>query len=175
MVSAVAVVVAPGVVVDEAGELKVEPARRIGRLPKAEQKAEAEKAINAVKTPRQRRRQPEGEGAGAPTVNGVNTPEGPAGPSSEGSATVNGVNTQAEGSPAVTPATWEASGQGEGEQPRRLPYDDALYVVRHLHLKMATEHFVQGARVWMKILREKHPEEYQALLIELRQQEQQPA
>lgn len=35
------------------GELKVEPARRIGRMPKAEQAAAAE-AINAVKTPRQR-------------------------------------------------------------------------------------------------------------------------
>ncbi|GAA3139994.1 hypothetical protein GCM10017687_65750 [Streptomyces echinatus] len=63
----------------EAGELKVEPARRIGRLPKTKQKAEAEKAINAVKTPRQRRRQPEDEGAGAATVNGVNTPAGAAG------------------------------------------------------------------------------------------------
>ncbi|MFJ4585070.1 ParB/RepB/Spo0J family partition protein [Streptomyces echinatus] len=159
----------------EAGELKVEPARRIGRLPKAVQKAEAEKAINAVKTPRQRRRQPEDEGVGTSTVNGVNTPQGPAGPSSEGSLTVNGVNTPAEGANPTAPSTGEASGQGEGEQPRRLPYDDALYVVRHLHLKMATRHFVQGARVWMKILREEHPEEYQALLLELSQQEQQPA
>ncbi|MEU3550649.1 ParB/RepB/Spo0J family partition protein [Streptomyces longwoodensis] len=159
----------------ETGELKVEPARRIGRLPKADQKAEAERTINAVKTPRQRRRQAEGEGAGGSTVNGVNTPEGPTGPSSEGPEGVNGVNTQAEdASPAGIPA-WEASERDEGEQPRRLPYDDALYVVRHLHLKMATEHFVQGARVWMEILREEHPEAYQALLLELGQPEQQPA
>ncbi|MER6025723.1 ParB/RepB/Spo0J family partition protein [Streptomyces sp. NPDC001851] len=103
----------------EAGELKVEHARRIGRLPKAKQKAEADRAVNAVKTPGQRRRRPGGEG---------------------------------------TP-----------------PYDDALHVVRHLHLQMAAEHFVQGARVWMKILREQHPEEYQTLLLELGQQEQRPA
>jgi ParB family chromosome partitioning protein len=40
----------------EAGELKVEPARRIGRLPKDQQRAEAQKAISSVKAPRQRRR-----------------------------------------------------------------------------------------------------------------------
>ncbi|MFI6881129.1 ParB/RepB/Spo0J family partition protein [Streptomyces sp. NPDC050400] len=58
----------------ESGELKVEPARRIGRLPKEQQAAEAQEAINAVKPPRQRspgkqRAQAELE----PTVNGVNT------------------------------------------------------------------------------------------------------
>ncbi|MEV8345909.1 hypothetical protein [Streptomyces niveus] len=35
----------------EAGELKVEPARRIGRMPKARQAAEAEKTVNAVNPP----------------------------------------------------------------------------------------------------------------------------
>ncbi|WP_432020136.1 ParB/RepB/Spo0J family partition protein [Streptomyces sp. 1222.5] len=159
----------------EAGELKVEPARRIGRLPKAEQEAEAVKAINAVKPPRQRRRRPGGEGAGCPTVNGVNTPEGPAGPISEGSATVNGVNTRADVASPARAHTGEASEQGEGEQPRRLPYDDAFCVVQDLHVKMTPEHFVQGARAWMKVLREQHPKEYRALLLELREQEQQPA
>ncbi|NEV92486.1 ParB/RepB/Spo0J family partition protein [Streptomyces tendae] len=57
----------------EAGELKVEPARRIGRLPKAQQAPAAQEAMAASKTPRQRapRRQLGGGGEG-PTVNGVN-------------------------------------------------------------------------------------------------------
>ncbi|MEW2515771.1 ParB/RepB/Spo0J family partition protein [Streptomyces sp. NPDC046870] len=163
----------------ETGELKVEPARRIGRLPKEQQAGEAEKAINAVKPPRQRRKLSE-ERSAPSTVNGVNTPGGAAEQTLAEPSTVNGVNTPAgrEG-PAETPAgagseQGESSGEGEGEQPRRLPYDDAVYIVRHLHLKMTSEHFVQGARVWMKILHEQHPEEYQALLLELGEQEQQP-
>ncbi|WP_030592917.1 ParB/RepB/Spo0J family partition protein [Streptomyces anulatus] len=77
----------------ESGELRVEPARRIGRMPKTEQAAEARKVIEAPKTPRQRgQRSQVGSGA---TVNAVNTqehatPEGGLLP-----ATVNAVNTQA--------------------------------------------------------------------------------
>lgn len=40
----------------ETGELKVEPARRIGRLPQEEQAAAAEETVNAVNPPRQRTR-----------------------------------------------------------------------------------------------------------------------
>lgn len=158
----------------EAGELKVEPARRIGRLPKAEQKAEAEKAINAVKPPRQRRRQSGGDTSGSATVNAVNTSESLASGSDSGSQeAVNAVNAPAEGADAEAGASaMDASVQAEGGQPKRLPYDDAFYVVRHMHVKMSTENFVQGARVWLRILREQHPEEYQALLLELSQQEQ---
>ncbi|MDF4254608.1 ParB/RepB/Spo0J family partition protein [Streptomyces sp. WMMB303] len=58
----------------ESGELKVEPARRIGRLPKAQQADEAEKVINAVKPPRQRRPGRVEAGTEEPTVNAVNTP-----------------------------------------------------------------------------------------------------
>ncbi|MGW6860547.1 ParB/RepB/Spo0J family partition protein [Streptomyces xanthophaeus] len=69
----------------ESGELKVEPARRIGRLPQEEQEAAAEATVNAVNPPRQRTR----------TVNGVNAVNAPA-PSpadrSEGTEAVNGVN-----------------------------------------------------------------------------------
>ncbi|MER8062615.1 MULTISPECIES: ParB/RepB/Spo0J family partition protein [unclassified Streptomyces] len=178
----------------ETGELKVEPARRIGRLPKTEQEAEATKAINAVKAPRQRRRRPEGDGAGATTVNGVNasadligsaiedpasvngvnTSDGVAGSSSDSRTIVNGVNTRAEDASA-TPNSEQSPGEAEGERPKRLPYDDAFYIVRHLHMKMAPEHFVQGARVWMQVLREEHPEEYRTLLLELGQTEQQSA
>ncbi|MDJ0386136.1 ParB/RepB/Spo0J family partition protein [Streptomyces sp. G-G2] len=50
----------------ETGELKVEPARRIGRLPQESQAAAADESINAVNPPRQRTRP-----TPAP-VNGVN-------------------------------------------------------------------------------------------------------
>ncbi|WP_055606668.1 ParB/RepB/Spo0J family partition protein [Streptomyces prasinus] len=80
----------------EAGELKVEPARRIGRLPKEQQAPAAQEAMTASKTPRQRApRRQLGDGNEAQTVNGVNGPEvagsGPAVPQQ----TVNAVNTPA--------------------------------------------------------------------------------
>ncbi|MGW0836552.1 ParB/RepB/Spo0J family partition protein [Streptomyces prunicolor] len=62
--------------------------------------------------------------------------------------------------------------QGNDGQPRRLPYDNAVDVVTHLHLKMEPAVFAQGARVWLKILRNQHPEAYSALLLELTEQEQ---
>jgi ParB family chromosome partitioning protein len=75
----------------ETGQLKVEPARRIGRLPKAQQAGEAQKAIAAAKAPRQRRRPAAEESSSASTVNGVNTP-GDASASVPGaSSIVNGV------------------------------------------------------------------------------------
>jgi len=59
----------------ETGELKVEPARRIGRMPKAQQAAAAAETINAVKAPRQRTAaKPRGASADGETVNAVNTP-----------------------------------------------------------------------------------------------------
>ncbi|MGX1266953.1 hypothetical protein [Streptomyces phaeoluteigriseus] len=60
-------------------------------------------------------------------------------------------------------------------QPRRLPYDDAFYVVRYLHLKMEPPVFAESARLWLKILREQHPDEYKALLHELAKEEGQLA
>ncbi|KOV95832.1 plasmid partitioning protein [Streptomyces sp. NRRL B-1140] len=71
----------------------------------------------------------------------------------------------------------EATGKDKADQPRKLPYDDAFFVVSHLHVKMEPAVFANGARVWLKILREQHPAEYSALLQELAQQEQeqQPA
>ncbi|WP_331718604.1 ParB/RepB/Spo0J family partition protein (plasmid) [Streptomyces sp. NBC_00289] len=158
----------------EAGELKVEPARRIGRLPKEEQQAEAEMAISAVKAPRQRRRNPAGEASDALAVNAVDTPGGPAGSDSDATETVNAVNTSVQDAGPVGAADtgMDTSTQGEGGQPRRLPYDDAFYIVQHLHVKMTTENFVQGARFWMDVLRQQHPDAYGALLQELSQQEQ---
>jgi ParB family chromosome partitioning protein len=98
------------------------------------------------------------------TVNGVNTPEGGSASGSGSSLTVNAVNT------SDAPATAKPTEDG-AEQPRRLPYDDAFFVVNHLHVKMEPAVFVNGARVWLKILREQHPAEYRALLQELSNQE----
>ncbi|MFB7484467.1 ParB/RepB/Spo0J family partition protein [Streptomyces anulatus] len=76
----------------ESGELRVEPARRIGRMPKTEQAAEAKKVIEAPKTPRQRGQRAQ-VGSG-PTVNAVNTQEPTEAEGSGPRATVNAVNTQ---------------------------------------------------------------------------------
>ncbi|WP_327180363.1 ParB/RepB/Spo0J family partition protein (plasmid) [Streptomyces sp. NBC_01335] len=77
----------------ETGELKVEPARRIGRLPKGKQAAEAKKAIDAPKAPRQRKHAPAANVS--PTVNAVNTPAGAKGEETKADETVNAVNTEA--------------------------------------------------------------------------------
>lgn len=69
------------------GELKVEPARRIGRMPKAEQAAAAAETINAVKTPRQRTpTKPRHAPPGQETVNAVNTPAADKASTAEASA-----------------------------------------------------------------------------------------
>lgn len=150
----------------ETGELKVKPARRIGRLSKEEQVVEAQKVLTAAKTPRQRQPQPVREEAGkADTVNPVNTPEVTSAPDTTSAGRVNPVNTS-------EPQDLEESGQKVVEQPRRLPYDDPFSVVTHLHLKMEPEAFTEGARVWLRILREHHPDAFSALLQELPQQEQ---
>ncbi|WP_331724766.1 ParB/RepB/Spo0J family partition protein [Streptomyces canus] len=152
----------------ETGELKVEPARRIGRLPKAQQASEAKKAIEAAKAPRQRRKPAVEQASEASAVNAVNTLKGGAPASSSASSTVNAVNTPETQAP-------ENAALSGAEQPRRLPYDDAFSVVTHLHLKMEPAVFADGARVWLRILREQHPDAYGALLQELTQPEQQPA
>ncbi|MFD8525708.1 ParB/RepB/Spo0J family partition protein [Streptomyces capillispiralis] len=78
----------------ESGELKVEPARRIGRMPKAEQAAEATKVMEAPRTPRQRGQRAQAGTSGS-TVNAVNTQASRGLDGSESAGTVNGVNTQA--------------------------------------------------------------------------------
>ncbi|GLW74971.1 hypothetical protein Kpho02_72680 [Kitasatospora phosalacinea] len=75
----------------EAGELKVEHGRRIGRLPKDQQAAAAEQAIKAPSAPRQRTARRE---AGAPSVNAVNAPAPIDAKAGSGDQTVNGVNAQ---------------------------------------------------------------------------------
>ncbi|MGY4967456.1 ParB/RepB/Spo0J family partition protein [Streptomyces sp. 900105245] len=137
----------------ETGELKVEPARRIGRLPKEQQEAEAEKAMNAVSTPRQRRALAESSSASAPNVNAVKTAtEGPA-------------NTAY--------SAWVALPElSEEDKVRQLPYEDPTYVVMHLQHKMTSESFARGARVWLEVLRERQPEDFSALLLDMVAREQ---
>jgi ParB family transcriptional regulator, chromosome partitioning protein len=80
----------------ERGELKVEPARRIGRLPKDEQAAAAEETINAVSTPRQRSsRRPVADGPAPQTVNAVNGPRVASDPDGSERPAVNAVNIEA--------------------------------------------------------------------------------
>jgi ParB family chromosome partitioning protein len=66
----------------------------------------------------------------------------------------------------------KASAQDDAGQPRQLPYDDAFYVINHLHLKMSPAVFAESARLCLSILREQHPDEYEALLQGLPQREQ---
>ncbi|WP_330301496.1 ParB/RepB/Spo0J family partition protein [Streptomyces sp. NBC_00503] len=70
----------------ETGELKVEPARRIGRLPQEDQAAAVEETVNAVNPPRQRTRPttnaprlitPEAEPAAASTAAPTSAPAAP--------------------------------------------------------------------------------------------------
>ncbi|MET9734548.1 plasmid partitioning protein [Streptomyces sp. NPDC006458] len=60
----------------------------------------------------------------------------------------------------------------DGSHAKRLPYDDPFYVVSHLHIKMTDDNFVQGGRVWMALLRQQHPDAYQALLHDLIEQQE---
>ncbi|MEV6962449.1 plasmid partitioning protein [Streptomyces sp. NPDC051207] len=65
------------------------------------------------------------------------------------------------------PTASTGASPGAGGQTRRLSYDEAVDVVRSLHAKVDPDVFAQGARAWMRILQEHHPDEYAALLREL--------
>ncbi|MFE6020821.1 ParB/RepB/Spo0J family partition protein [Streptomyces sp. NPDC056441] len=79
----------------ETGELKVEPARRIGRLPKEQQAAAAEETVNAVNTPRQRSpRRVLSQRDGDETVNAVNTSAPDAADETSATPAVNAVNSE---------------------------------------------------------------------------------
>lgn len=118
-----------------------------------------------------------GDADESPRFTAVNQPAGPQATETTELPSTAPVPAQASaGSPAESPspavATEADTSETAANQPKRLPYDQPFFVVQHLHLKMAGEHFVQGGRIWMAILREQHPEAYQALLRELTEQEQ---
>ncbi|WP_217235239.1 ParB/RepB/Spo0J family partition protein [Streptomyces sp. AC555_RSS877] len=155
----------------ESKELSVKDGRRIGRLPKDQQRTEASKALNRVKAPRKPRGKAaasDGSGTPAPAAASTGVPHQA---SVEGETSAAGLNPVKAPTHDAVPGT-DATEQGETSQPKRLPYDDAFSVVTHLHLKMEPRVFAEGARVWLRILREQHPDAYSALLQELPQQEQ---
>ncbi|MFC9131852.1 ParB/RepB/Spo0J family partition protein [Streptomyces sp. NPDC057099] len=75
----------------------------------------------------------------------------------------------ADGSSPVPSPRHDQPGHEPNSQPRQLPYDDAFYVVNHLHAKMDTAVFASSARLLLGILRDEHPDEYRALMQEMTQ------
>ncbi|WP_077800631.1 ParB/RepB/Spo0J family partition protein [Streptomyces sp. JHA26] len=162
------------------GERKVEHVRNLGKLPPEEQKAKADERAEAARRKAEvRSGRTVARTADPADYHGVIIPETPAAsavspspparsvpvvPSAGGEQGAGSVPEPRTGT--EEPGTAQPEGARPG-QPKRLPYDDAFYCVHHLHRKMQPKTFVQGARVWMDLLREKHPDEYEALLAEL--------
>jgi ParB family chromosome partitioning protein len=171
------------------GARKVEHVRNLGKLSAEEQRAKADERAEAARRKAEAQsREVVERSAGPADYHGVIIPETPTDPATSPVTEPTTAPAPAPRPSAPTPpieheqATTEsipvpragageptsASAEGaEPKQPKRLPYDDAFYCVHHLHKKMTPETFVQGTRVWMDILRDQHPEEYKALLVEL--------
>ncbi|MFG2322885.1 ParB/RepB/Spo0J family partition protein [Streptomyces sp. NPDC048568] len=171
------------------GARKVEHVRNLGKLSAEEQRAKADERAEAARLKAEAQTRPVVErSAGPADYHGVIIPETPAdqattspvtasatspAPTPRPSAPTPPTEHEQAGSEAIPEPRAGASEPGpanaeaaEPKQLKRLPYDDAFYCVHHLHKKMTPETFVQGARVWMDILRDQHPEEYKALLTE---------
>jgi ParB family chromosome partitioning protein len=167
------------------GARKVEHVRNLGKLSADEQRAKADERAEAARKKAEAQSQEVVErSAGPADYHGVIIPETPADPATSSAtaqtsaprpsaptplaehdqAATESIPVPRAGAGESGPANAEAA---EPKQPKRLPYDDAFYCVHHLHKKMTSETFAQGARVWMDILREQHPGEYKALLAEL--------
>ncbi|MGW9498754.1 ParB/RepB/Spo0J family partition protein [Streptomyces prasinus] len=162
------------------GARKVEHVRNLGKLSPEEQRAKADERAEAARGKAETRPQEAVEPSAGPAgYHGVIIPEAPATPaappspsSRPGPAVPSTEREHAFGSVPEARVGAGARGTADAEvarpeQPKRLPYDDAFFCVHHLHKKMEPETFARGARVWMDILRDKHPDEYQALLTEL--------
>lgn len=166
------------------GARKVEHVRNLGKLSPEDQKAKAdERAETARLKAEEQPQQVVERSAGPADYHGViipetptKTPTAPAAPPPpplRPSAVVPpaepGQASDSIPEPRTSGGDPEPANAEETQpkQPKRLPYDDAFYCVHHLHQKMNPETFAQGARMWMDILREQHPEEYKALLAEL--------
>lgn len=137
----------------ETGELKVEPARRIGRLPKEQQAAAAAEVINAVKAPRQRsgRQAPKEESTGA--VNAVNTLGSGARSEVADRSTVNGVNapvlgedTATSGAAAVNAVNGEGA-SGSGRRELVIPAESPAEVVEALAAQLPPADLVAVAEL----------------------------
>ncbi|MEU3147871.1 ParB/RepB/Spo0J family partition protein [Streptomyces sp. NPDC006999] len=168
------------------GARKVEHVRNLGKLPPEEQRAKADERAEAARRKADSRPPEAVERSADPAdYHGVIIPETPTDPAvpppppspplRPGTAAPPAGREQAfESIPEprtsggdLESANAEAAQSEQSKQPKRLPYDDAFYCVHHLHQKMEPETFVHGARMWMDILREQHPDEYRTLLAEL--------
>ncbi|MFI6209195.1 ParB/RepB/Spo0J family partition protein [Streptomyces sp. NPDC051041] len=162
------------------GARKVEHVRNLGRLSPEEQKAKADERAEAARRKAQTRPQKAVERSSSTAdYHGVIIPEEPDSPAASSSPAPrpSAATPPARREQASKPIPESRTDEGEpraanaeaaqSEQPKQLPYDDAFYCVHHLHRKMKLETFVQGARVWMDILREQYPDEYKALLAAL--------
>ncbi|MGG7568988.1 ParB/RepB/Spo0J family partition protein [Streptomyces sirii] len=153
------------------------PARR-KRLPGSQQPAsplDAPQTFTAVKNGQSSGSEPN---AGVQGFTAVKTPAASQATAAgdQGTGQNAAVPAQASGSPAedsgsAVAAEADTSETATASQPKQLPYDEPFFIVQHLHLKMTSDHFAQGGRLWMAVLREQHPEAYQALLRELTDQE----
>ncbi|MEE1931464.1 ParB/RepB/Spo0J family partition protein [Streptomyces sp. TRM 70351] len=131
----------------ESGDLRVEPARRIGRLPKEQQAAAADEVSNAAKPPQQRSRRTL-SGGPTETVNGVNAPPPEAGSDASSAGSVNAVNAPqteagAGGSPAQTVNGVNAEGAAASvEQHFVVPCASPQQVVDALENHLAPQDLV---------------------------------
>ncbi|MCX2927398.1 ParB/RepB/Spo0J family partition protein [Streptomyces sp. NEAU-W12] len=168
------------------GARKVEHVRNLGKLPPEEQRAKADERAEAARR-KTDSRPPEAveRSAGPADYHGVIIPETPttravpppppspplrpgaAAPPVEREQASESIPEPRTSGGDLEPENAEAAQSEQSKQPKRLPYDDAFYCVHHLHQKMEPETFVQGARMWMDLLREQHPDEYRTLLAEL--------
>ncbi|MET8945452.1 ParB/RepB/Spo0J family partition protein [Streptomyces sp. NPDC004542] len=163
------------------GERKVEHVRNLGKLSPEEQKAKADERAEAARRKAAAASPQEvvQRSAGPADYHGVIIPETHAGPPApaaapprSGMATPAAAREQASASlPEPRTGTGDVGAAkaeaAQPEEPQQLGYDDAPSWVHHLRKKMKPEAFIQGARVWMTVLREQYPDQYEALLAEL--------
>ncbi|MFH8977960.1 ParB/RepB/Spo0J family partition protein [Streptomyces sp. NPDC017890] len=171
------------------GTRKVEHVRNLGKLSPEEQRAKADERAEAARIKAETQPHEAVERSSGPAdYHGVIIPQAPTGPPTSPTASpvaspASPLRSEAVTPPAerdqapesifpeprtspVEPGTANAEA-AQPKQPKRLPYDDAFYCVHHLHQKMSPETFAQGARVWMDVMREQHPDAYRNLLAEL--------
>lgn len=155
------------------GARKVEHVRNLGKLSAQEQVEKADERAAASRQKTQNRpptpdSAPPPPASGPAEYHGVIIPEpAPAPPSAPVAQSASPAAPPAaeESVPAPRPQQPASVQQEEGQgQPRKLPYDDAPYVMRHLHLKMDAATFAQGFRLMGGMLHHDQPEVFREML-----------
>ncbi|WP_046500630.1 ParB/RepB/Spo0J family partition protein [Streptomyces odonnellii] len=118
----------------ESGELKVKDGRRIGRLPKDEQREEAEKALNRVKAPRKPR---------AP----AKAPDAPTPEASVPAQTIPERESAPEPASVLNPVKDDAPSDEASELLLALPWTDPTWFDRELRKHMSPED--RSRLVWL--------------------------